>query len=125
MSKLRRFRSVKKTPQTSTKGNVTLCFWKSGSFLSWFHINPPMAFLLEKTKCSLLEKLNHPITLKWFAYSLACAIFFILTSKNFFEISAPLTKLTQKDSPYKGGLLPPAAMAAFQVLKLALTSNYC
>ena len=43
--------------------------------------------------------------------------------KNFSEISAPLSKLTRKDSPYKGGLLPPAAISAFQVLKLALTSN--
>ena len=49
--------------------------------------------------------------------------FFRKHIKNFSAISAPLTKLTCKDSPYKGGILPPDAMQAFQVLKLSLTSN--
>ena len=34
-----------------------------------------------------------------------------------------MTKLTRKDSLYNGGLSPPAAMAAFQILKLPLTLN--
>ena len=49
--------------------------------------------------------------------------FFRTHIKKISAISAPLTKLTCKDSPYKGGRVPPAAMVAFQILKLSLTSN--
>ena len=56
-------------------------------------------------------------------YSLGFAIFFAHTLIFFPEISAPLTKLPQKCSLYMGVVLPTAAMAAIQVLKIALTSD--
>ena len=49
--------------------------------------------------------------------------FFSQSHEIFSKISAPLTKLTQKDSLYKGGILMPTAMAAFQIIILALTSD--
>ena len=53
---------------------------------------------------------------------MVCVIF-LHPYQKFSEISVPLTKFTRKDSLYKGGILPPAAMATFQILKLALTSD--
>ena len=81
-----------------------------------------MVFILVKIKCKPLGRPNHQLTLRWFVHSLGCAIC-LHTHQNFSEIGPPLSKLTQKDSPYKGDRLPPAAMTAFQVLKLALTTN--
>ena len=49
--------------------------------------------------------------------------FFRTHIKIFATISQPLTKLTRKDSNFKGGVLPPDAMRAFLQLKLALTSD--
>ncbi len=43
--------------------------------------------------------------------------FFCTHIKNFAIIAAPLFKLTQKDSGYKGGPLPKEAMDAFCILK--------
>jgi hypothetical protein len=50
---------------------------------------------------------------KQFALLSASAIFFRTHIKNFAIITAPLFKLTRKDSGYKGGPLPKEAMAAF------------
>jgi len=43
--------------------------------------------------------------------------------RDFALRSHPLTILTRKDSPWKGGNLPPEALKAFQELKSALTSS--
>ena len=45
--------------------------------------------------------------------------------RNFSLISSALTKLTRKDSKWKGGTLPDEAQKAFNVLKLALISESC
>ena len=78
-----------------------------------FHIlvshSPLMAFTLVKIKCKPIGRPNHQRTLKWLF--IHWALQFICTHvKNFSEISAPLTKLTWKDSFYKD------AMLAFLVL---------
>jgi hypothetical protein len=49
--------------------------------------------------------------------------FFWTHIKNFAIIAAPLFKLTRKDSGYKGGPLPEAAMAAFINLRKQLISE--
>jgi hypothetical protein len=43
--------------------------------------------------------------------------------KNFATISAPLTKLTRKDSGYNGGQLPTEALNAFLELKKRLMTD--
>jgi hypothetical protein len=49
--------------------------------------------------------------------------FFRTHIKNFAIISAPLFRLTRKDSGYKGGPLPKEAMDAFCILKNSLVSE--
>jgi hypothetical protein len=49
--------------------------------------------------------------------------FFQTHIKNFAIIAAPLSKLTRKDSGYKGGPLPKEAMDAFSILQNSLTSE--
>jgi RNase H-like domain found in reverse transcriptase len=49
--------------------------------------------------------------------------FFWTHIKDFALISAPLFKLTQKDSGYKSGPLPEKALQAFHILQKQLTSE--
>jgi transposase InsO family protein len=49
--------------------------------------------------------------------------FFRSHIKDFATIASPLTKITRKDSTYKGGPLPPDALEAFNKLKSALSSE--
>jgi hypothetical protein len=49
--------------------------------------------------------------------------FFCTHIKNFAIITAPLFKLTPKDSGYKGGPLPKEAMDAFCILKNSQVSE--
>ena len=49
--------------------------------------------------------------------------FFRAHVRNFSMISSPLTQLTRKDSPWRGGQLPPDALKAFNELKQILCSE--
>ena len=49
--------------------------------------------------------------------------FFRTHVRNFAQITAPLTSLTRKDSSWKGGVLPPAALKAFKELQSYLCSE--
>ena len=51
--------------------------------------------------------------------------FFRRTIKNYARIAAPLTKLTRKDAPWKGGPLPATALAAFRTLQKCLITRPC
>jgi hypothetical protein len=49
--------------------------------------------------------------------------FFRTHIKDFATITAPLFKVTRKDSGYKSGPLPPDALHAFKILQQQLTSG--
>ena len=76
-----------------------------------------------KDKLQAIREAKPPTDIKMVCSFIGlCNSFYTHIKKNS-EINSPRTKLTHKDSLYKGGLLPSAGMAAFQVLKLALTSD--
>ena len=75
----------------------------------------------DKLKC--LRDAPPPTDLKMVRSFIGLCNFFRTHIKGFANVSAPLTKLTRKESVYKGGPLPPDAMRAFLTLKLALTSD--
>jgi hypothetical protein len=75
----------------------------------------------DKLKC--IRDAQPPTDLKMVRSFIGLCNFFRTHIKGFANVSAPLTKLTRKETGYKGGPLPPDAMRAFLTLKLALTSD--
>jgi hypothetical protein len=76
-----------------------------------------------KDKLQAIRDAKAPTDIKMVRSFIGLCNFFRTHIKNFATISAPLTKLTRKDSNYNGGQLPPEAYRAYLQLKLALTSD--
>jgi hypothetical protein len=70
----------------------------------------PEGIKLGKNKLKAIKDAKSPTDVKTFV---GFCYFFCTQIKNFTIIAAPLLKLTQKDSGYKGGPLPKEAMDAF------------
>jgi hypothetical protein len=64
-----------------------------------------------------------PIDVKGVRQFLGLCNFFRNHVRNFAQITHPLTILTRKDTPWKGGPLPPEALKAFNHLKTILCSE--
>ena len=78
---------------------------------------------IDKLKC--VREAPPPSSITQIKQFLGLANFFRTHVRNFSLISNPLTKLTRKDTAWKGGPLPDDAMKAFNELKLALISEPC
>ncbi len=76
-----------------------------------------------KNKLKAIKDAKPPTDVKTIRSFVGLCNFFRTHIKNFAIIAAPLFRLTRKDSGYKGGQLPPEAMAAFSALQNALTSE--
>ena len=83
----------------------------------------PQGIVPGKDKLQAIRDAKPPTDIKMIRSFIGLCNFFRTHIKNFANISQPLTKLTRKDTDYKGGTLPPEAMRAFLQLKLALTSE--
>ena len=64
-----------------------------------------------------------PSNVKEIRQFLGLCNFFRNHVRNFAQITAPLTALTRKDTPWKSGPLPPEALQAFRELQSALVSK--
>ena len=78
---------------------------------------------IDKLKC--VREAAPPKTVTEIKQFLGLANFFRTHVRNFSLISNALTKLTRKDSEWKGGELPPDANQAFFELKSSLISEPC
>ncbi len=76
-----------------------------------------------KNKLKAIETARAPADVKTIRSFVGLCNLFRTHIKNFAIIAAPLLKLTRKDSGYKGGPLPEAAMAAFINLRKQLISK--
>ena len=83
----------------------------------------PSGIFPGRDKLQAIKNAKPPTDIKMVRSFIGLCNFFRTHIKNFATISQPLTKLTRKDSNFKGGVLPPEAMRAFLQLKLALTSD--
>jgi hypothetical protein len=76
-----------------------------------------------KNKLKAIKNAKPPTDVKTMRPFVGHCNFFKTHIKNFAISTAPLFKLTQKDSGYKGGPLPKEAMDAFCILQNSLTSE--
>ncbi len=76
-----------------------------------------------KNKLKAIQNAKAPANVKTIRSFVGLCNFFRTHIKDFVVIAAPLFKLTQKDSGYKGGPLPEAAMDAFITLRKQLISE--
>ncbi len=76
-----------------------------------------------KNKLKAIKNAKPPTDVKTTCSFVGLCNFFRTHIKNFAIITAPLFKLTRKDSGYKGGPQPKEAMDAFCILKSSLTSE--
>jgi hypothetical protein len=90
---------------------------RSGSTLTPEGIKP------SKNKLKAIETARAPADVKTIRSFVGLCNFFRTHIKDFAIIAAPLFKLTRKDSGYKRGPLPEAAMAAFINLRKQLISK--
>ena len=78
-----------------------------------------------KMKTEKIKQFKPPSNVTEIKQFLGLCSFFRRVIPNFSSISAPLTKLTRKDSMYKKGPLPQIAMASFRSLQKALCARPC
>ena len=76
----------------------------------------------EKISCPALPR-PPPTSTRAVRQWLGLCYFFRAQVRNFAPITAPLTKLTRKDCPWKAGDLPAKALKAFRELQRALTTE--
>jgi len=74
-------------------------------------------------KLKAVAKTPPPSNVREVRQFLGLCNFFRAHVKNFAMISAPLTQLTKKDSPWKAGELPPEALKSFRELQSCLVSE--
>lgn len=87
-----------------------------------FHLTPE-GIKPGSDKLKAVAKAPVPTTVREVRQFLGLCNFFRNHVKNFAQVSAPLTKLTRKDSPWKSGPLPDEALQAFRELQTHLVSE--
>ena len=105
------------------KINLDKCFFGNEEVSYLGFTLTPHGIFPGKDKLQAIKNAKPPTDIKMVRSFIGLCNFFRTHIKNFAIISQPLTKLTRKDSNFKGGTLPPDAMRAFLQLKLALTSE--
>ena len=83
----------------------------------------PQGILPGTDKLAAVKNATPPINVHQVRQFLGLANFFRTHIRNFSFISSPLNLLTRKDTPWRGGPLPPPALQAFNELKTALCSE--
>jgi hypothetical protein len=76
-----------------------------------------------ENKLEAIRDAQPPMNIKMLRSFVGLCNFFRTHIKDFAIIAAPLFRVTQKDSGYKNGPLPPDALHAFKVLQQQLTSD--
>jgi hypothetical protein len=114
---------LERLQQNHLKINLEKCIFgnKEVSYLG-FTLTPE-GIKPGKNKLKAIQTAKAPADVKTIRSFLGLCNFFRTHIKDFAVIAAPLFRLTQKDSRYKGGPLPEAAMDAFINLRKQLISE--
>jgi hypothetical protein len=114
---------LERLQQNQLKINLEKCIFgnKEVSYLG-FTLTPE-GIKPGKNKLKAIETAKAPADAKTIRSFVGLCNFFRTHIKNFAITAAPLFKLTRKDSGYKGGPLPEAAMNAFMSLRKQLISE--
>ena len=114
---------LERLQQNHLKINLEKCIFgnKEVSYLG-FTLTPE-GIKPGKNKLKTIETAKAPADVNTIRSFVGLCNFFRTHIKNFAIIAAPLFKLTRKDSGYKGGPLPEAAMDAFINLRKQLISE--
>ena len=105
------------------KLNVKKCFLgrREVSYLG-FHLSA-RGVSPQKDKVRAISELKPPTSVTQIQEYLGLFNYFRHLIQNFAFLAGPLNHLTSKASGYEGGPLPPAALEAFEALKMALCSE--
>ena len=109
--------------QAKVKLNLNKCIFGNTEVSYLGFTLTPEGIRPGKNKTKAIAEQKAPKDLKGIRSFIGLCNFFRTHIRNFATISAPLTKLTRKDSGWTKGDLPEEAQKAFSRLKLCLTSD--
>jgi len=109
--------------QHGIKVNLNKCLFGNPEVSYLGFVLTPNGISPGKDKLKAIRDAKPPTDIKTIKSFIGLCNFFRTHIRNFSRISAPLTRLTRKDSEYKGGPLPKAALDAFKRLQRILISN--
>jgi hypothetical protein len=109
--------------KANLKVNLKKCVFGSQNVAYLGFQLTPQGILPGTDKLKAVRDAVPPKTVHQVRQFLGLVNFFRNHVRNFAQISAPLTHLTKKDVHWRNGVLPPAALTAFQNLKTALCSK--
>ena len=105
------------------KMNLEKCVFGSKEVAYLGFLLTPEGIKPGSDKLKAVAKAQPPSTVREVRQFLGLCNFFRNHVRNFAQVSAPLTKLTRKEDPWKSGPLPPEALKAFRELQSYLTSD--
>ena len=105
------------------KLNIEKCFFGNTEVSYLGFVLTPEGIKPGKDKLKAIKNAQPPTDMKAVRSFIGLCNFFRTHIKNFSLVSAPLTKLTRKDSGYNGGPLPTEALNAFLELKKRLITD--
>ena len=108
---------------TGLKVNLKKCHFGSPNVAYLGFQLTPQGVLPGKDKLAAVRQARPPKDVHQVRQFLGLVNFFRAHVRNFSMVASPLTQLTRKDTPWRGGQLPPNAYQSFQELKQILCSQ--
>ncbi len=114
---------LQRLQENHMKLNIEKCFFGNTEVSYLGFVLTPEGIKPGKDKLKAIKAAQPPTDMKSVRSFIGLCNFFRTHIKNFATVSAPLTKLTRKDSGYNGGPLPTEALNAFLELKKRLITD--